>query len=41
VKRVKGWFRIQAAEKKCSKSVKGCSKRGRIRNEDIGNFLTT
>jgi hypothetical protein len=40
MKRVKGWVRIEAAEMKCSKPVKGCSKRGTIINEDIGNFLT-
>jgi hypothetical protein len=39
MKTVKRWFTIQAAEMKYSKSVKGCSKRGRIRNEDIGKCL--
>jgi phage-related protein len=40
MKSVRGWFRIQPAEMKCSKPVKGCSIRRTIINEDIGKFLT-
>jgi hypothetical protein len=37
--RKRDWNRIQAAEMKCLRTVKGCTRLDQIRNEDIRNEL--
>jgi hypothetical protein len=37
--RKRDWNRIQAAEMKCLRTVKGCTGLDKIRNEDIRNEL--
>jgi hypothetical protein len=37
--RKRGWNRIQAAEMKYLRTVKGCTRLDQIRNEDIRNEL--